>query len=654
MARIIHNDAIVGNAAKLALCGAAAAFHPVALAVGAFTAKEVIANALSLGIAVAKHRDEARDVTPEDAHDLFEKAKQDLGHTARWDIETSLGVQAEVGDFFDQAVLDLSLPAGALERFRDAARGGDVYAGMADVLIAAVPQAAQKLPTDAHRTLARGVLRAAVKSAIQAAGAQDDLHTVLLGGLAAAQAQMDAKIDALMQMVAGQAREGHVSDAAVRAYLERALDKGFTESDIVSWLPEWIERARVVFSTGGNEEASFRRAVAEAEALLEQKGQVQPSQPIMDELARLEIEEKEQAEEYRRRKVLRIEKAIEIDELALNIDGVVEKLFVWAGIEGCKTDEEVAEFVFGKTQLYREVGEQAHTTTPLLIAQRAYNAVLDRFMQTISFPRKGAALHNLGIVLRRLGTRLSREAAIKALTDGSIAYENALKFRNRQNFPLEWAATQNNLGIIFKELAHRVSEEARHDVFMKARAAFENALEVRSLHDFPHDWAVTWNNLALLLVEIADKLGDHVAINMLEEARSAYVAIIDIQNRTQYPLEWAVAHNNQGGVLLCLAKRFDGHLATNLLTQAKTAFEVSLEVRTLQTFPFHWAQTQHNMAKLAEVFFLKTGKKDHLAEGVAAVLRALGVYRQMDAGYDINSAEDLLSRLQTLEDKAKA
>ena len=648
MARLIHNDAIIGNAVKLAMCGAAVAFHPAAVVLGAVVVKDVIVNALSLGIAVAKHKADGKEASEADAEALFEKAKRDFGHDARWDMDADITVQTEVGAFFDQAVLDLVLPTSSLERFRDAAKGGDVYAGIADALIEAMPGHEEKLPTVAHRQLARGILTAAVKSAIQAAGLQDDLLVAMAAGHRARHEEMHAEIMALIRQsgLGQQARDSNISEDAVHAYLDRALEKGFAESDILKWLPEWIERARVVFSTGGNADTAFQRAIAEAEALLEQKGQVNASKPIMDDLARLEIEQKEQAEEFCRRKVLRIEKAIEIDTLALNISGVVEKLFVWAEIEGNKTDEDVLGFVQDKAVSYTTAGQQTKTATPLLIAQEAFATILGRFSQTQTHWQKGTTRHNLGVVLHWLGERLDGEAGFKALMEARAAYEAALLVFKRRDFPYNWAGTQNDLGVVLEELARRLEGATALDILTQARAAYDAALEVYTRDEFPAEWAGAQNNIGVVLRELGYRLDGQAAIEALMEARSIYETVLEIRTRDEFPPEWAGAQNNLAGVLDRLGARLSGEDAFAALAQAHSAYDAALEVWTRLDFPFFWAQTQENLALLAGKFFSNTGDRKYLVEGITLIKNSLEVYHDMRADFYIAKAERLLVALK--------
>ena len=368
----------------------------------------------------------------------------------------------------------------------------------------------------------------------------------LITGLSAPDAPVDvhAKLDDIMRMLSQngmveQARDGNVSEAAVRAYLERALDKGFAENDIVSWLPEWIERAQVVFSTGGNDDVAFRKAIAEAEALLEQKGQVAASQPIMDDLARLEAGEAEMAEEFHRRKLSRIEKAIAIDELALNIEGVVEKLFKWAEIEGNTTDEEVARFVHNKAQAYYQTAPHTVSATPLLITRDACAAIRQSFDQALSPWLTGAVLNSLGMVFDSLGERLAGEAGVRGLNEARNAFEAALVVCVQEDFSTEWAMTQNNLGNVLRKLADRGGGEARLETLALARGAYEEALGVFTREDFPENWGTVQNNLGSVLEALVSGSGGKRRTRLLTQARDIYEAALTIRIRESVPVEWA-------------------------------------------------------------------------------------------------------------------
>ncbi|WP_141705457.1 tetratricopeptide repeat protein, partial [Microcystis aeruginosa] len=78
------------------------------------------------------------------------------------------------------------------------------------------------------------------------------------------------------------------------------------------------------------------------------------------------------------------------------------------------------------------------------------------------------------------------------LENAIAACQEALKVRTLDEFPQDWAMTQNNLANAYRD---RIRGE-KADNLENAIAACQEALKVRTLDEFPQDWAMTQNNLA--------------------------------------------------------------------------------------------------------------------------------------------------------------
>ena len=72
------------------------------------------------------------------------------------------------------------------------------------------------------------------------------------------------------------------------------------------------------------------------------------------------------------------------------------------------------------------------------------------------------------------------------------AYEEALKIRTIDKYPLDYARTQNNLGNAYWNLGNVRDKEEN---LTKAIRAFEEALKIRTLEKYPIEYAATQNNL---------------------------------------------------------------------------------------------------------------------------------------------------------------
>jgi tetratricopeptide (TPR) repeat protein len=169
------------------------------------------------------------------------------------------------------------------------------------------------------------------------------------------------------------------------------------------------------------------------------------------------------------------------------------------------------------------------------------------------------------------------------------AYELALQVYNREDFPQNWASTQNNLGAAYSD---RIRGE-RVENLEKAITAYELALQVRTREDFPQEWASTQNNLG---AAYGARIRGERAEN-LEKAIAAYELALQVYNREDFPQNWARTQNNLGNAY---SDRIRGERAENL-EKAIAAYELALQVRTREDFPREWASTQNNLGNAYDV-----------------------------------------------------
>ena len=257
-----------------------------------------------------------------------------------------------------------------------------------------------------------------------------------------------------------------------------------------------------------NDDDTFNLIKAEAERLFI-SGQPGAAQPIIDDLARVQAEEEAAIEAFLRRKRLRIEAAIELEERAGNIAGVVDKLFLWAGIEGKTEFGAIATFVFIKACDYTMGVVQAESLTRLLIAKAIYEALLDRLPREQDPHMRARTQNNLGVVLKKLSERLDGEAASLALTQAEAAFDATRHVWTRKNFPYEWARREFSFGKLWKIKGQRLEGVAAIYALKRARQAFDAALEVRTREEYPTDWANTCKDIAELARLGFEKTGDN-------------------------------------------------------------------------------------------------------------------------------------------------
>ncbi|MEM7499161.1 MAG: hypothetical protein AAF371_14355 [Pseudomonadota bacterium] len=131
----------------------------------------------------------------------------------------------------------------------------------------------------------------------------------------------------------------------------------------------------------------------------------------------------------------------------------------------------------------------------------------------------------------------------------------------------------------------------------------------------------------------------------LEEAVRAYRAALEELTRDRVPLDWATTQNNLGNALSTLGERESG---TERLEEAVRAYRAALEERIRDRVPYLWGQTQENLAFARRMLFERTGERRELEAAAEHVARALEVYREAGANYDIGRAERLAARIDAL------
>jgi WD40 repeat protein len=122
--------------------------------------------------------------------------------------------------------------------------------------------------------------------------------------------------------------------------------------------------------------------------------------------------------------------------------------------------------------------------------------------------------------LREQGIRTEGAKGAELLVEAVVAYRSALKVYTREQFPQDWAATQNSLGTALVDLGERSSnggEEGRK--FLEdAVAAYRSALEVRTKADLPQAWAQTQTNLSDALRVLGNRLQGEAGLKRRQES----------------------------------------------------------------------------------------------------------------------------------------
>ena len=206
------------------------------------------------------------------------------------------------------------------------------------------------------------------------------------------------------------------------------------------------------------------------------------------------------------------------------------------------------------------------------------------------------------------------------------AYQLALSVWTQEDFPIDWAMTQNNLGEAYR---NRIRDNIAENL-EQAIAAYQLALSVRTKKDFPQDWAETQNNLGNAY---SDRIRGDRADNF-EKAIVAYQRALSVYTKEDFPYEWATTQNNLG---TAYSDGIHDNRALNL-ELAIEAYQLALSVRTKSDFPYEWAQTQNNLGE-AYRNRIRDNRAENLELAIEAYQLALSVYTKKDFPIDWASTQ---------------
>jgi len=253
--------------------------------------------------------------------------------------------------------------------------------------------------------------------------------------------------------------------------------------------------------------------------------------------------------------------------------------------------------------------------------------------------------NNLGAAY---GTLAEVEAKAENCKKAITAFEEALKVRTLERFPMDYAMTQNNLGAAYRTLA---TVEAKAENCKKAITAYEEALKVRTLERFPMDYAMTQNNLGNAygtLAEIEAKAEN------CKKAITAFEEALKVRTLERFPMDYAMTQNNLGNAYITLA---EVEAKAENCKKAITAFEEALKVRTLERFPMDYAMTQNNLGAAYRTLATVEAKAENCKKAITAFEEALKVYTlerfPMDYAMTQNNLGNAYGTLAEVEAKAE-
>ncbi len=191
------------------------------------------------------------------------------------------------------------------------------------------------------------------------------------------------------------------------------------------------------------------------------------------------------------------------------------------------------------------------------------------------------------------------------------AFQSALQVFTLEEFPLDWATTQNNLGNAYR---NRILGNLEENL-AQAIQCFQHALQVFTRETAPQDWAMVQNNQGNAYLY---GVREHYTQD-LPKAIRCYEQALTVYTEEDFPLSWALAYNNLGIAYLCNS---EGNLTENL-EQAIHCFQQALRIRTPEASLKDWAMTQNNLGAA----YRDLGKVD---EAIHCFGQVLEVYQPGD------------------------
>jgi tetratricopeptide (TPR) repeat protein len=238
--------------------------------------------------------------------------------------------------------------------------------------------------------------------------------------------------------------------------------------------------------------------------------------------------------------------------------------------------------------------------------------------------------------------------AIEKLLQSIQAYQEVLKVKTLENFPIQYAMTQNDLGVAYQTLAEVKDRIENCD---KAIQTYQESLKVYTLEDFPMDFTMTQNNLGVVyqtLAEVEDKAEN------CEKAIQTFQEVLKVKTLENFPIQYAMTQNNLGNVYQTLAEVKD---RVENCEKAIQTFQESLKVRTLENFSMQYAMTQYNLGNAYYTLAKVEDKAENCEKAIQAYQESLKVYTiedfPMQYAMTQNNLGAAYSVLAEVEDKAE-
>jgi len=248
----------------------------------------------------------------------------------------------------------------------------------------------------------------------------------------------------------------------------------------------------------------------------------------------------------------------------------------------------------------------------------AYLEMAFRVLTEQDFPQDWALTQEvLGKAWAMLPTGDRTANLVKAMA----CFEAALRVRTEQEYPQDWAKTQHHLGITWSDLP----TGDREANLVKAIACCEAALRVQTEQEFPQDWARTQTSLGSAWSSLPT--GDRAA-NFVK-AIACYEAALRVRTEQEFPQDWAAVQNSLGNAW---SRMSSGDRKVNL-QKAIACYEAALRVYTEQEFPQYWAMVEANLG-MAWSDLPTVDRAANLLKSIACIESTLRFFTEQDFSHD--------------------
>ncbi len=210
------------------------------------------------------------------------------------------------------------------------------------------------------------------------------------------------------------------------------------------------------------------------------------------------------------------------------------------------------------------------------------------------------------------------------------ACEDMLEVRDKDQYPLDWAATKTNLASahIRLHLFAESGEEAQDHLSLATRLLEEAAGSI-DVADAPQLWALNRRNLGTLYVRLAGMAADDAELMAHHDRALAYLEeALTYMEPSFQPQDWGDTQQNICILSYQTGGRLKGAEGITMVRKAIGHCEEALDWLSAESTPLSWARAQNNLAASNAVLAELTKNSQQLLSAERAFTQAKRVYRK--------------------------